>query len=92
MGYCLDAEPFVPWSDPEAAHPDENLPDRAPAILVLYLEARTGAIDVVDVTLDSTGAALPETLECWAEVLRGLEIPAQGAAPGTRYRLRHRVR
>jgi hypothetical protein len=60
-----------------------------PTILTLYLEAREGAIDVVESAVDHRGAARPELLECCREVLRGYEISAFGAVPGERYRLKY---
>jgi hypothetical protein len=60
-----------------------------PTILTLYLEAREGAIDVVESAVDHRGTARPELLECCREVLRGYEISAFGAVPGQRYRLKY---
>ncbi|MFL5261350.1 MAG: hypothetical protein ACJ79R_21780 [Anaeromyxobacteraceae bacterium] len=60
-----------------------------PTILTLYLEAREGAIDVVESAVDHRGAARPELIECCREVLRGYEISAFGAVPGQRYRFKY---
>jgi hypothetical protein len=60
-----------------------------PPVLTLYLEARQGAIDVVESAVDHRGAARPELVECCREVLRGYEISAFGVVPGERYRLKY---
>lgn len=64
---------------------------REPAILLLYLEAREGAVAVVDTRTDYLGDATPELVECCREVLRGWEIPAFDAVPGRRYRLKFQL-
>jgi len=67
----------------------EAPPPRAdPAILLLYVEAREGALDVVGTRTEHRGTASPELVECCREVLRGLEIKAFNAVPGRRYRLK----
>jgi hypothetical protein len=57
--------------------------------LVLYLEAREGAVDVVDVVdarVARPGTLPPEVLECCREVLRGMEIKVPFAEPRARFR------
>jgi hypothetical protein len=67
-------------------------PPRAdPAVLLLYVEAREGALDVVGTTTEHRGTASPELVECCREVLRGLEIKAFNTSPGQRYRLKFRL-
>jgi hypothetical protein len=63
-----------------------------PAVLLLYLEAREGALDVVEARTDHRGSSPPELVECCREVLRGMEIKAFGAVPGQRYRVKFRLR
>lgn len=72
----------------DADGPEADGGPRKPAVLLLYLEAREGALDVVDARPESTGDATPRLLECCREVLRGYEIPAFKAVPGRRYRFR----
>jgi hypothetical protein len=71
----------APPEDPVAPPPE-------PAVLLLYLQAREGALDVVDVRVDYLGGATPELVACCREVLRGFEIPAFDAVPERRYRLK----
>jgi hypothetical protein len=82
----------------EAAPPAGEVPDDAPppppsdpAVLLLYLEAREGALDIVDTRTEHRGTTAPELVECCREVLRGLEIPAFNVVPGQRYRLKYRL-
>jgi hypothetical protein len=65
--------------------------ESSPAVLVLYVEERDGAIDVVDVRVDRLGTSPPGLVECCRDVLRGHEILAPNAVPGRRYRLPFRV-
>jgi hypothetical protein len=62
-----------------------------PAVLLLYLEAREGTLDVVYTRTDYPGDTPPAVVECCREVLGGLEIRAFGAVPGRRYRLKFRL-
>jgi hypothetical protein len=59
-----------------------------PAILVLRLESRPGALDVADVEVEAQGTSTPELVACARHVLRGWPIPAAGAEAGRRYRLK----
>jgi hypothetical protein len=70
-----------------AAQASAGAARRDPTVFRLYLVAREGAIDVVDVGLEHRGDATPELAACCAEVLRGLEIAAFRAEPGRRWRL-----
>jgi hypothetical protein len=76
-----------------AEDPDEAPPPRPsdPAILLLYLEARDGAMDVVDARTEHRGTSAPGLVECCREVLRGLEIKAFDTVPGQRYRVKFRL-
>jgi hypothetical protein len=87
MAFCFRG---AARADAGGPAPDGDAPAtrRQPAILLLYLEAREGALDVVDTRTDHLGDASPEVVDCCREVLRGLEIPAFGAVPGERYRLK----
>jgi hypothetical protein len=77
MEFCFRARATV--AEPPPAPAD-------PAVLILYLEAREGAIDVVETTVEHRGAFPAEQVDCCREVLRGLEIPVFNAVPGQRYR------
>lgn len=79
----LAAHPAAPPTD--AA---DGAPARGPGVLVLQLEARAGALDVVDTTIDSLGTSTPALVDCARHVLRGWPIPARRVAPGSRYRLK----
>jgi hypothetical protein len=85
MRFCFDAQ-GAREGGPAAAEQDVG---DSPAVLVLYLEAREGAIDVVEVGIDRLGTLPREVVECCREVLRGHEIRAPNAVPGRRYRLSH---
>jgi hypothetical protein len=84
MGFCFEAA-----AGARAAATGED--ESSPAVLVLYLEARQGAIDVVDARTDDPGSAPRELVECCRGVLLGHEIPAPNAVPGRRFRLMHLV-
>ncbi|HET8540317.1 MAG TPA: hypothetical protein VFL83_10645 [Anaeromyxobacter sp.] len=60
-----------------------------PAVLLLYLEAREGAIDVVDARVADPGTASPDVVECCRGVLKGREFQVPNAQPGRRYRLEY---
>jgi hypothetical protein len=79
MDFCFQQDAGAPQTD---AGP------RKPAVLLLYLEAREGALDVVEALPESRGEATPRFVECCLDVLRGYEIPAFKAVPGRRYRFR----
>jgi hypothetical protein len=85
MSRCFEAEsaarPGTAPADPEAAG--------SPAVLVLYLESREGAIDVVEVREESLGTASRSLVECCRDVLRGHEIRSPKAVPGRRYRVHY---
>jgi len=83
MAFCFD--------QPGAAAADPAEVSSQPAVLLLYLEAREGAIDVVDVRAERLGGATSPFVECCRQVLRGLEIPAFKAVPGQRYRVRFQL-
>jgi len=90
MAFCFsragDAPAPAEGSDDGAPPPPSD-----PAVLLLYLEAREGALDVIEATTERLGTAAPELVECCREVLRGREIPAFDAVPGRRYRLTYRL-
>jgi hypothetical protein len=62
-----------------------------PAILLLYVEAREGALDVVETRIEHRGTASAALVECCREVLRGFEIKAFKTVPGSRYRIKFLV-
>jgi hypothetical protein len=83
----------APEPPPDAEQDATASPARPePAMLLLYLEAREGALDVVEARTDRRGSSPPELVECCREVLRGMEIKAFGAVPGQRYRVKFRLR
>jgi hypothetical protein len=52
---------------------------------VLYLEARDGAVDVVEAKVARPGALPASVIECARDVLRGLEVKVYFAEPGRRF-------
>lgn len=62
-------------------------PPTGPAVLVLRLETREGALDVVDTEIDSLGTSTRALAVCCQQTLKGWPIPAPLAVPGRRYRL-----
>ncbi|MFL5262621.1 MAG: hypothetical protein ACJ79L_09530, partial [Anaeromyxobacteraceae bacterium] len=86
-----DAAPEPP-PDPEQQDATEPPARPDPAMLLLFLEAREGALDVVEARTEHRGTSSAELVECCREVLRGMEIKAFGAVPGRRYRVKFRLR
>jgi len=68
---------------------DPSNPPTGPAVLMLRLEAREGALDVVDTELDYLGTSTRALATCCQHVLKGWPIPAPLAVPGRRYRLKY---
>jgi hypothetical protein len=64
----------------------EKRPSRRWAELLLYLQSREDAVDVVEATVGQPGTLPPTVLECCREVLRGMEIKVFDAVPGQRFR------
>jgi hypothetical protein len=94
MDFCFQqatarGEPAAPAGEQPEDAPPPVRPD--PAILLLYMEAREGALDIVDTRVEYRGTSSPELVECCREVLRGTEIKVFGAVPGQRYRLKFRL-
>jgi hypothetical protein len=52
--------------------------------LMLFLETREGAVDVVEARVANAGTLPAAVVECCLEVARGLEIPLPSAEPGKR--------
>jgi hypothetical protein len=90
MGFCFRQAGGSPaGASAPVANPDA--PSSEPAVLLLYLEAREGAIDVVGSRTEFLGASTAALVDCCREVLRGWEIPAFGAVPGRRYRVKFQL-
>jgi hypothetical protein len=53
--------------------------------LVLYIETRDGAADVVEAKVARPGTLPASVVDCARDVLRGLEVKVFFAEPGTRY-------
>jgi hypothetical protein len=66
---------------------DPRNPPTGPAVLVLRLESRAGALDVVEAELDSLGTSTRALAVCCQQILKGWPVPAPLAVPGHRYRL-----
>jgi len=88
MAFCFSRQTAAAQASAPDGDADEPPPAPDPAILLLYLEAREGALDVVDARTDHLGATSPEVADCCREVLRGWEIPAFKVVPGQRYRVK----
>lgn len=70
-----------------AAPADPDRPFGGPGVLILRIESRAGALDVVDVEVDALGTSTAALAACCRNVLHGWRIPAAQAVPGKRYRL-----
>jgi hypothetical protein len=70
-------------------HFDPADPPSGPALLVLRLQSREGAVDVADVEVESLGTSTRELATCCSHVLKGWPMPAPAALPGQRYRLKY---
>jgi hypothetical protein len=81
MSFCFDEAKARSGQD---AHQRSG----QPAVLLLYLEAREGALDIVDTRTERMGEATVELVECCRQVLRGFTIPAFDTVPGQRFRVR----
>lgn len=79
MEFCFRQEGAPPGAGPGA---------QEAAVFLLYLEARQGALEVVDARPERMGGATPRLVECCRDVLRGYVIPAFNPVPGRRYRFR----
>jgi hypothetical protein len=53
--------------------------------LMLYLQTREDAVDVVEAKVARPGALPPSVVECAREVLRGVEVKVFFATPGQRF-------
>ena len=60
-----------------------------PAVLLLELETADGAVRIVDAPVESQGTTGDGVVLCAQRALRGLSLPAPGARPGERHRLRY---
>jgi hypothetical protein len=58
-----------------------------PGALVLRLETRERAVEVVDAEVDALGTSSRALADCVRNSVRGLAFPAPPASPGERYRL-----
>jgi hypothetical protein len=98
MGFCFRQggaaaeRTLASAAGPQGQGEPASSPRPDPAILLLYVEAREGALDVIDTRLEYRGTLSPEVVECCREVLRGLEIKAFNTVPGKRYRVKFRLR
>jgi hypothetical protein len=85
---CFEEDRQLRASRPAPVVDPDNVPT-GPAVLVLQLESRGGALDVVAATVESLGTSTRELANCACQVLRGWPIPAPAASPGRRYRLKY---
>ncbi len=85
---CFEEDRQLRASRPAPTYDPDNMPT-GPAVLVLQLESRGGALDVVAATVESLGTSTRELANCACQVLRGWPIPAPAASPGRRYRLKY---
>ena len=59
--------------------------------LMLFLETREGAVDVVHATIAAAGTLPADVMECARQVASGLELKVVSAAPGTKLRFLYEV-
>jgi hypothetical protein len=88
MDSCFEEEKRLLAARPAPSY-DPDAPPTGPALLVLRLESRAGALDVVDTELESLGTSTRELVECARHVLKGWPIDAPAATAGRRYRLKY---
>jgi hypothetical protein len=58
-----------------------------PGALVLRLETRERAVEVVDAEVEALGTSSRAFVDCCRDSIRGLAFPAPQASPGLRFRL-----
>jgi len=85
---CFEEDRQLRARRPAPVYDPDNMPT-GPAVLVLQLESRGGALDVVEAQVESLGTSTRELAECACQVLRGWPIPAPAATAGRRYRLKY---
>jgi hypothetical protein len=85
---CFEEDRRLRAGRPAPTVDPDNVPT-GPAVLVLQLESRGGALDVVSATVESLGTSTRELAECACQVLRGWPIDAPAATAGRRYRLKY---
>jgi hypothetical protein len=85
---CFEEDRQLRAGRPAPVVDPDNAPT-GPAVLVLQLESRTEALDVVAATVESLGTSTRELADCACQVLRGWPIPAPAATAGRRYRLKY---
>ncbi|HET9598116.1 MAG TPA: hypothetical protein VFP65_21185, partial [Anaeromyxobacteraceae bacterium] len=61
------------------------------AVVMLEIESRDGALEIVALPLQELGGSSQELVACCEDVLRGFRFVAPGAAPGRRYRLPYQL-
>lgn len=61
------------------------------ADLLLYLQTREGAVDVVEAGVGNAGNLPPSVVACCREVIRGAELKVPFAEPGRRFRYLYEV-
>jgi hypothetical protein len=64
---------------------------RRAASLMLFLEAREGAVDVVHARIANAGTLPPEVLECAREVMQGLGVQLASAEPGKKLKYLYEI-
>ena len=90
MDFCFrQAERARPGTQASGEAQDPQPPP--PAVLLLYLEAREGALDIIATRTEYPGSLSPELIDCCRQVLRGFEIPAYKTVPGKRYRVNYHL-
>jgi hypothetical protein len=85
---CFEEDRQLRANRPAPAVDPDNAPT-GPAVIVLQLESRAEALDVVAATVESLGTSTRELADCACQVLRGWPIPAPAATAGRRYRLKY---
>jgi hypothetical protein len=85
---CFEEDRLLRASRPEPVFDPENIPT-GPAVIVLQLESRDGALDIAEAQVESLGTSTSELAACACQVLRGWPIPAPAAKAGRRYRLKY---
>jgi hypothetical protein len=82
MAHCFEEE-----ARREAVEGTRPSGQGGPGALVLRLETRDRAVEVVDAEVEALGTSSRAFVDCCRDSIRGLAFPAPQASPGLRFRL-----
>jgi hypothetical protein len=79
------------FRDPSGSGRMEAQTPRRAGTLLLFLESREGAVDVVQARIAHGGTLPPDVLECALQVAHGLEMRLPSAAPGKKLKYLYEI-